>query len=181
MTYNVRLVESPDAERAWYRRSGFIHPVYSPSGRVVTEGFPADHMHQHGLMFAWTSSAYEGHAVDFWNGAAQQGHIEHVETLRSGPDEIVVRLRHVDDTTAKPTVVLNETWQISRVPHESMHVFDLVSMQTCATEKPLEIRKSRLWRDVCSRAGRMAPGRAPMTTNEGKDRAQETIRGRTGW
>ena len=50
MTYNADLIPSPDADAPWFKRSGFIHPVYTPGGRVVTEGFPADHLHQHGLI-----------------------------------------------------------------------------------------------------------------------------------
>ena len=39
------------------------------------------------------------------------------------------------------TVVLRETWHVERVEHPTMHVFDLVSTQHCATEIPLEVRE----------------------------------------
>ena len=170
MTYNADLMPSPDADAPWFKRSGFIHPVYTPSGRIVTEGFPADHLHQHGLMFAWTSSVYDGRPVDFWNSKLQAGHVEHVETIHADNDAIQVRLRHVDDTSGKPIVVLSETWELTRVPHESMHVFDLVSTQTCVASLPLKIQEYH-YGAMCVR-GAQAWLKEPcvMVTNEGKDR-----------
>ncbi len=170
MTYNADLIPSPDADAPWFKRSGFIHPVYTPGGRVVTEGFPADHLHQHGLMFAWTSSVYDGRPVDFWNSKLQAGHVEHVETIHADDDVIQVRLQHVDDTSGKPIVVLNETWELTRVPHESMNVFDLVSTQTCVAPQPLKIQEYH-YGAMCVR-GAKAWLKEPcmMVTNEGKDR-----------
>ena len=33
----------------------------------MTDDFPPDHAHQHGLFFAWVSTSFDGHDVDFWN------------------------------------------------------------------------------------------------------------------
>ena len=170
MTYNARRVPSPDSTAPWYGRSGFIHPVYTPSGRIVTAAFPKDHMHQHGLMFAWTSSEFEGRPVDFWNSAARQGRVRHVETVRAGNDAFQVRLEHIDDTTPEPTAVLNETWEVKRVPHPSMHVFELVSTQTCASDSPLVIRQYH-YGAMCVRGPEAwLNKRATMVTSEGQDR-----------
>jgi len=172
MTYNAGYLPSPDADAPWFGRSGFIHPVYTPGGRIVTDGFPSDHMHQHGLMFAWTNALFDGRSIDFWNSAAKVAHIEHVATIRADADEIIVQLRHLDDTTAVPTAVLNETWQVTRVPHESMHVFDLVSTQTCATTLPLKINQYH-YGAMCIRGPvswlEKQQG-STMLTSEGKDR-----------
>ena len=37
----------------YYCRSGFIHPLSSPSGIPLTDDFPVGHTHQHALFFAW--------------------------------------------------------------------------------------------------------------------------------
>ena len=169
MTYNATYVPSPDPQQPFYGRSGFIHPVVTPAGRVVTEGFPADHLHQHGLMFAWTSSTIEGRPVDFWNSRAEQGRVEHVSTESANADSMVVHLQHIDDTAAQPTVVLKETWEIRRVPHASYHVFDLVSTQTCATEKPIKIRKYH-YGAMCIRGNQQWLAKSSMVTSEGKTR-----------
>ena len=99
MTYNALFVESPDADQPWYGRSGFIHPMYTPSGRVVTDGFPTDHLHQHGLMFAWTSAVVNGRKVDFWNSKKQVGVVEHVETTHADSEKIVVHTDRSQETS----------------------------------------------------------------------------------
>jgi len=141
LTYNAGYIPSPDPETPWFGRSGFIHPVYTPKGRVVTEPFPEDHPHQHGLMFPWVKSSYNGKKVDFWNSKKKLGKIEHAKTIEADADRIKVQLRHIATGKGEPVTVLDETWTITRVPHESMNVFDLVSEQRCATDKPLIIQK----------------------------------------
>lgn len=170
LRYNAQYLESPKEDAPWYGRSGFIHPVYTPGGRIVTDGFPADHLHQHGLMFAWTSARVEGRPVDFWNSADRTGRVEHAETIEAGKDSLTVELRHVDDTTQPPRVVLSEVWQIRRVPHESMNVFDLLSTQTCVMDRPLEIAKYHYGAMCVRGAADWMDGRAVMRTSEGKRR-----------
>lgn len=36
-----------------YRRTNYIHPLYTLDGRVMTEDFPDDHLHHRGLFWAW--------------------------------------------------------------------------------------------------------------------------------
>lgn len=36
-----------------YARSSYIHPLYSLDGEPLTEDFPGDHRHHHGLFWAW--------------------------------------------------------------------------------------------------------------------------------
>lgn len=170
LQYNAQYIESPKADAPWYGRSGFIHPVFTPSGRVVTDGFPSDHLHQHGLMFAWTSARIDGRHVDFWNSSERSGRVEHAETIRAGEDSLMVKLRHIDDTVEPPRVVLHETWQIRRVPHPSMHVFDLLSTQTCVFDQPLEIAEYHYGAMCVRGAADWMDGRAAMRTSEGKGR-----------
>ena len=36
-----------------YSRANYIHPLYGLDGEIVTEDFPADHLHQRGIFWAW--------------------------------------------------------------------------------------------------------------------------------
>ena len=172
LTYHAALLPSPADDAPWYGRSGFIHPVYSPKGRIVTDPFPADHRHQHGLMFAWTSAEYEGQKVDFWNAPKKQGKIEHVKTIQADDDTIKVQLRHVITAGKhKGTTVLNETWTITRVEHDTLNIFDLTSEQTCATDKPLTIRKHH-YGAMCIRGPASWSNGDAMLTSEGKNQAE---------
>lgn len=172
LRYNAQYIESPKPEAPWYGRSGFIHPVYTPSGRIVTDDFPSDHLHQHGLMFAWTSAHVDGRHIDFWNSADRTGRVEHAETIESSNDSLTVELHHVDDSTEPPRVVLHETWQIRRVPHESMTVFDLRSTQTCVMDQPLKIAKYHYGAMCVRGAADWVDGRARIRTSAGKDRVE---------
>lgn len=48
-------------------RSGNIHPVFSPSGEILTEIFPDALKHHLGLWGAWVKTSYQGDSYDFWN------------------------------------------------------------------------------------------------------------------
>ena len=143
LTYNAAFIPSPKEDSPWYGRSGFIHPLYTPSGKIVTEAFPEDHMHHHGLMFAWTSGVVDGEKVDFWNSQRQQGKVEHLKTVVAEDGKIVVKLRHLDLTGEFPEVVLLETWEIAVVDHPLMNVFDFKSTQVCVLPKGLAIEPYR--------------------------------------
>lgn len=177
--YNAAYVPSPDPAQPWFGRSGFLHPVVTPAGRVVTDGFPADHLHQHGLMFAWTRGVFEGEPVDFWNSAKQEGRVEHVKTLRHTDDAIDVELQHMVTRGDEPRVVLRETWRLTRVPHPTMHVFDLVSTQVCASEEPLEVREYH-YGGMCVRGPLHWNSGDVMLTSEGQGQ-QEGNHSRPRW
>ena len=47
LVYNKVSPPVPPQIDPVFQRSGFLHPVFSPRGKVVTDVFPADHPHQH--------------------------------------------------------------------------------------------------------------------------------------
>jgi hypothetical protein len=52
-----------------YERAGYIHPLYSLEGSVITEDFPEDHPHHHGIFSAWHQITLNGKPVaDGWTG-----------------------------------------------------------------------------------------------------------------
>ncbi|MGD9853789.1 MAG: PmoA family protein [Planctomycetaceae bacterium] len=146
LTYHSAVVDPPSGVDPVFRRSGFIHPLQTPTGRVLTEAFPADHLHQHGIFNAWVQTEFDGRPVDFWNQAGGTGTVEHAEVkhLASGPvfGEFSVRLRHLD-LSAKPQPVpaLDETWTVRVYDRSDRFVFDLESRQQCATERPLLLQE----------------------------------------
>ncbi len=56
-----------------YKRSGFIHPLWSPSGNVLTRVFPPDHYHHFGIWNPWAKVTVNNQVVDFWNLNKKQG------------------------------------------------------------------------------------------------------------
>lgn len=50
------------------RRACYIHPVYGLGGEVLTEDFPRDHYHHHGIFWTWPHVGVEGVEYDLWAG-----------------------------------------------------------------------------------------------------------------
>ncbi len=36
-----------------YKRANYIHPLYNLDGKIITEDFPDDHLHQRGIFWTW--------------------------------------------------------------------------------------------------------------------------------
>jgi hypothetical protein len=165
--------------RTSFLRAGYMHPVFTPSGKIVTDDYPDDHPHQHGVFFAWTKTEFEGRHPDFWNmgdgtGAVQ---LEKIEEVHGGAQQATFKahLRHIDLSAPQPKTALNEVWDVT--VHRAVSglsryaMFDIVSTQQCATSSPLilpdyryggiGIRGHRNWR--------MKPN-VSFLTSEGKDR-----------
>jgi hypothetical protein len=45
--------KSPKDLDGTYSRCNYIHPLFGPDGSRLTEDFPADHLHQRGIFWAW--------------------------------------------------------------------------------------------------------------------------------
>jgi hypothetical protein len=187
LTYNHAVVPSDDPKEPAYRRSGFIHPLYDPQGNVVSDGMPPDHMHQHGIMYAWVDTTFRDHAVDFWNSAKHAGTVRHREVLATEDGPVLARFRtsleHVDLTEkqakevgdpadpAAGTVVLREIWQLTVYNRTDGFLFDIESEQCCATDDALVINKYH-YGGMAFRGARHWSGAqgCRFLTGEGKDR-----------
>lgn len=130
-----------------YRRGGYLHPVFSPSGRMVTDDYPTNHVHHHGIWFPWTKTVFDGRTPDFWNMGEGKGRVEFVEfgSTWSGSVQAGLAARHrfVDLTSGQPVIALQETWSVMAyaVPGADYNVFDLISTQTCASATALHLPK----------------------------------------
>lgn len=126
-------------------RAGYLHPVFSPTGQLVTDDYPSNHAHHHGIWTPWTKTSFQGRSPDFWNMGAKTGAEEFVALDRtwSGPVHggFAARLKMVDLSAPTPVTALNETWQVTVYDvggaSRPVRMFDLVTTQTCATADPL--------------------------------------------
>lgn len=140
--YHTTEAMPPADSPSYYRRSGFIHPVYSPGGQVLTDDFPAGHTHQHGLFNAWTKTTFRKEFVDFWNQHLKRGTVEHIEVakIKEGPvvAELRVKLRHRSLLHGE---VLREMWVIRIYPFSDYFLFDLISEERNVTTDTLILEK----------------------------------------
>ena len=76
LSYRFATTFPPNGVDSLYKRSGFIHPVYSPNGEVLTRIQPPDHYHHYGIWGPWTKTHIDEREVDFWNLAKGQGTVK---------------------------------------------------------------------------------------------------------
>ncbi len=122
-------------------RAGYIHPVFSPAGHLVTDDYPSNHPHHHGIWAPWTKTKFQGRSPDFWNMQNKTGAEQFVAVDRtwSGPVHggVEARLRSVDLSAPTPVTVLNTTWKLTVYAGPdaagAARVFDLVVTHACAT------------------------------------------------
>lgn len=146
LTYNHAIVEAPQRDEAYYDKSGYIHPLYTPAGKVITDDFNPDHAHQHGIMFSWRKILFEGRENNGWDQKSRLGKVEHrkVISVTSGPvfGSFTTTIDHIDLTKKEgPVSMLAETWRVRVFALEDQFLFDINSIQKCATDQPVTIDK----------------------------------------
>ena len=73
LTYRYGMTYPPAGVDSIFRKSGYLHPLLSPSGDTLSRIQPPDHYHHYGLWGPWTHTQIEGERVDFWNLVERQG------------------------------------------------------------------------------------------------------------
>ena len=88
LRYQYETVYPPAGIDSVFRRSGFIHPLWSPQGQVLTRTQPPDHYHHYGLWNPWTHVLFEGDTVDFWNLNARQGTVRFADFISTASRDV---------------------------------------------------------------------------------------------
>ncbi|MGB8195042.1 MAG: DUF6807 family protein, partial [Chitinophagaceae bacterium] len=126
--YNTSEALPPAGSADYYRRSGFIHPLYSPGGAILTDDFPAGHMHQHGIFMTWVNTTFRNKPVDFWNQHSQTGTVQHVEVISIKEGPVFTRIRtHLRHISLVDGPVLEEAWDLTIYPFSDHFLYDLES------------------------------------------------------
>lgn len=179
--YQAQPGELPASDiKEIFRRGGYLHPVYTPSGRAITDDYPPDHYHHHGIWFAWTKTEFEGRHPDFWNVGDGTGKVEFValDSTWSGAVHggFTSRHRYVDVSGSKPVTALNEEWKVTVYNvgrgQKPYSMFDMVATHECAASSPLVLPEYR-YGGVGFRGHRQWLEKANcfFLTSEGKDRS----------
>ncbi|CAN5358088.1 hypothetical protein BH23BAC3_BH23BAC3_33220 [soil metagenome] len=152
LSYFHGMNNPPDVLDDRYKRGGYIHPVRSPNGVVLTNHINADqHPHHSGIWSAWTNTEFQGRTPDFWNVHANTGRVDQQDSLDvawEGPVHAGFRAKHhfVDLSASAPVIALNEEWVVRVYPSvggKEVHVFDLKVTQTTNTGQPLILPEYR--------------------------------------
>ncbi|UCG86923.1 MAG: ThuA domain-containing protein [Gemmatimonadota bacterium] len=178
LAYRYAIQPAPEGVDPIYARGGFIHPLYSPGGEVLSRIQPPDHYHHYGIWNPWTKTQFEGREVDFWNLNKGQGTVRPRQVLErtAGPLRGGFRasLDHVvigPDSTA--SVALKEEWDV-RVwnldPASRAWLIDFVSKLN-PLDKPLTVEAYRYQGFSLRATGKWSDATATLLTSEGLDKS----------
>ncbi|MCF7569371.1 PmoA family protein [Sabulilitoribacter arenilitoris] len=117
LNYQFEIKNPPEGVDEKYKKSGFIHPVYSPEGEVLTRIQPPDHYHHYGIWGPWTKTHIEGRFVDFWNIGDGLGTVLFKDFLNETQGDVYSSFtalqEHIDfGAEEKNRIALNEELEI---------------------------------------------------------------------
>ncbi|MDR3251618.1 MAG: PmoA family protein [Tannerella sp.] len=177
LQYNHAYAEPPAGVDAAYRRSGFIHPAWSPAGNVLTNIQPKDHYHHFGIWNPWTHVVYDGKLYDLWNigdkqGTVRAGDIKGTEqgAVFSGYD---AALDHVIFTPEGEKVIMEELWKVKTWNIPDAFLWDFESHLHPSTSLPVLLEAYRYAGFGYRATPEWTKDNCEMMTSEGKTR-QET-------
>lgn len=178
LQYNHAVVPAPESVSPLYERSGFIHPLWSPKGHVLTRIQPPDHYHHVGIWNPWTKTTFQGRQVDFWNLGAGQGTVRFAGfvSMINGPvyGGLQARQEHVDFSAPGPDLVaMNEVWDVRVWNLDSpVYLWDLQTTLSCATDSAINLEAYRYGGGLGFRATKVwNKDNCSVLTSEGKTRA----------
>jgi hypothetical protein len=159
-----------------YKRSAYIHPLWSPGGERLTRIQPPDHWHHYGIWNPWTRTHFGEHKVDFWNLADRQGTVRFAEYLEKIELEnqtgFRVRQEHIyflED--GSEGVAMDETWKITvqNLPGQA-YMVDLHTTLSTPLETGITLEAYRYGGGLGYRATeKWDPSNATVLTSEGKN------------
>jgi hypothetical protein len=155
-----------------YLRGGYIHPLMTPAGVLVTDDYPGDHRHHHGIWSAWAHTHFEGREMDFWNmgGGSAKVDFESLVSSWDGPVHAGFRAHHLFTDLRGNKTALKEEWIVTVYrTAPATFVFDLDSTQEAASASPVNLDQY-LYGGFAFRGSAQWRSGANFLTSEGKDR-----------
>jgi hypothetical protein len=176
LQYVYKTVYPPPGVDTAYKRSGFIHPLWTPHGQVLTRIQPPDHYHHYGIWDPWTHVLFKGDTVDFWNLKDRKGTVRFSEFagLVDGPvfAEYTAVQNHIafKKTGGEDTALVE--LQDLRVyhPHPDYYIFDLTIILSCASEYPVRLLTYRYGGVGWRATSEWNKDNSEVLTSEGKGR-----------
>jgi hypothetical protein len=180
LDYQVAL-HYPPSKDTMYRRNGYIHPMYSPSGNILTRVDAPDHFHHVGIWNPWTKVKIGNHVTDFWNLYLHQGTVKFagINTLTEGPvwGGFNVRQEHIDFQGKNHNdLTFNEIWDVRAfntvpVAGSKAWLIDLTSLLAVAGDSTIILEAYRYGGGIGYRAtDEWNKDNSWVTTSEGKKR-----------
>lgn len=130
-----------------FLRGGYLHPVYSPSGAVITEHYTPGRPHQNGIWTGWYKTEWNETEPDFWSAAERTGSVQavSVDTVLTGPVYGLLETEHhfTEKISENETPILSDRWTIHsyNIADTTINLFDLEIDQENITEFPFTLKE----------------------------------------
>ena len=178
---NYRLSEKlpPKGVDKIYKRSAYIHPLWSPGGEELTRIQPPDHYHHYGIWNPYTLTHINGREIDYWNLAKGNGTVRFAGLLSTTEGNLYggfsVHKEHIDFGHSDiERVTINETMDVrcwSSSKNESRYILDYSTILSNAIEDTIIFDAYRYGGGIGFRTTeKWEKKTCTVLTSEGKDR-----------
>ncbi len=183
LRYQITPMRAPKGGQK-FAASTFIHPLRTPSGFVVTEAQPSDHLHHLGVWWPWKYVSVDGKRFNGWELQFGEGMVrgEGVSRLGSGPvlawfdatSQVIDRHNYDTERVILEEEATVRVWRIGEAPARG-YVLDITVSHRPAVDEAVEIPQYRY-----SGFGYRGPGtwdkdRSTLLTSEGRQRADSNF------
>jgi phosphoribosylformylglycinamidine (FGAM) synthase PurS component len=172
----------PDITEEVFYRGGYLHPFFTPNGRVITEHYTENRPHQNGIWTGWYKTEWNGLKPDFWSQAERTGKVEvvSVNSIKTGPvfGELKTTHHFNEKITKNSSTILSDEWTVRfyndfEFSKRAVNIIDLDVCQTNISDHPLQLiehvyggvgfRGSNQW---------IGEGKIEFVTSEGENRIE---------
>jgi len=119
-------------------RACYIHPLWGLSGEVLTDDFPKDHFHHHGVFWSWPYVGVEGKEYDMWSSDAVTPRFVRWICRGSGPVAAVLAVEN-GWFIGEKKVMIERVWMRTYKVCGAMRAIDLDFTWT-PTDRPVSLR-----------------------------------------
>lgn len=180
LRYNYKTVYPPKGVDTAYRRSGFIHPLWSPRGQELTRINAPDHYHHWGLWNPWTHVLFEKDTVDFWNLYRKQGTVRFADFLSSNTGNVfasyeALHQHVVFKKSGEHKVAINEVQSVkiyAPQKNQNYYIADITVAMNCASESPVLLLEYRYGGLGIRATAAWNKDNSQTITSEGKNRKE---------
>jgi hypothetical protein len=177
LTYQMETVDPPKGINPFYKRSAFLHPVYSPEGEVLTRIQAPDHYHHYGIWNPWTLTFIGKREVDFWNLVKGEGTVRFAGLISQDEGPVYTGFKslqqHIDFGAKGPdAIAMNELFDVRawNVP-DNRYLVDYVSTLNTPLDSGILLAAYRYGGGIGYRATpKWNKDNSSVLTSEGRDR-----------
>ena len=177
LSYRFGTMYPPEGVDPLFKRSGFIHPLWSPGGEILTRVQAPDHYHHYGIWGPWTLTHIGDREVDFWNLYKGEGTVKFAgflsETTGGVFSGFCALQQHIDfGAKGEDQIAINEILDVRvRNIHDKVRVIDYTTILNTPLHNGIMLDAYRYGGGIGFRATeKWTKDNSTVLTSEGKTR-----------